>query len=230
MTADLLDKAAPAGQAPLTDRAYAAIRDRILRDAAGGRLKLDTLQKELGFSSSPLREALNRLVAEGLVTADGRRGFHVAPVNLDDLADITAMRMVTEPGAFAAAVERGDDAWEAQIVASFHRLHLVERRIEQMQAARDDHWTEAHRAFHLALIAACGSRRLIGACAQLFDQSERYRRLSASFRRRPRDTSDEHRRLMEAALARSVEAPALLRAHIASTAAHISEAVRGRGA
>lgn len=212
---------------PLAEQAYQIIRGRILRGAtaAGEKLKIDVLQRDLDISSSPLREALNRLVAENLVVADDRRGFRAAPVTVADLSDLTAIRVVVEPGALAASTKAGCDVWEAQVVAAFYRLDRIEHRIAAGEMLRDDEWTARHKEFHVALISACGSGRLVSLSAQLFDQSERYRRLSASLRQKPRNTANEHKKLMEAALARNPDAPALLRQHIERTAEHVAAAL-----
>ena len=208
---------------PLSEQAYQLIRDRILRGtiAAGEKLKIDVLQRDYQFSSSPLREALNRLVAENLVVADERRGFRAAPVTAKDLMDLTAMRLVVEPGALQASIANGSDVWEAQVVAAFYRLDRIERKIAAGEMARDDEWTARHKDFHMSLVSACGSDRLVELCSKLFDQSERYRRLSASLRQKPRNTSEEHQKLMEAALSRASGAVALLRDHIERTAEHV---------
>ena len=218
---------ADASRPPLSEQAYQTLRDRILRGTtvAGEKLKIDVLQKDLEISSSPLREALNRLAAENLVVADERRGFRAAPVTVEDLTDLTTMRIVVEPGALVASMKGGSDEWESRIVAAFYRLERIEQRINAGQASRDDEWTARHKDFHMALISGCGSARLHGLCSKLFDQSERYRRLSASFRQKSRNTASEHKKLMEAALSRDPEAASLLRRHIELTAEHVTSAL-----
>lgn len=212
---------------PLSEQAYQLLRDRILNGVigAGEKLKIDALQCDYQISSSPLREALNRLVAENLVTADDRRGFRAAPMTAKDLMDLTATRVVIEPGALDASMKAGSDAWEARVVATFYRLDRIEHRISAGELTRDDEWTARHKDFHLSLISACGSERLVELCSKLFDQSERYRRLSASLRRNPRNTASEHKRLMETALARDPAAVLLLRQHIERTAQHVAPAL-----
>ena len=208
---------------PLSEQAYQLIRDDILSGviAAGGKLKIDALQRGYQISSSPLREALNRLVGESLVVADERRGFRAAPLTAKDLMDLTAMRLVVETGALDASIQQGSDAWEGQVVAAFYRLDRIERRIALGEMPRDDEWTSRHKDFHMSLVSACGSVRLIELCSKLFDQSERYRRLSASLRQQARNTVDEHRDIMEAALARDPAAVGKLRGHIDRTAEHV---------
>ncbi len=213
---------------PYSEQAYSLLRQDILSGAiaAGDKLKVDVLQRVYSFSSSPLREALNRLVGENLVIADERRGFRAAPLTANDLIDLTAMRLVVETGALTASMQKGSDVWEGEVVAAFYRLDRIERRIALGEMSRDDEWTARHKDFHMSLVLACGSQRLVGLCAKLFDQSERYRRLSASLRQQPRNTMDEHREIMEAALARNADAAGKLRAHIERTAAHVLPALK----
>ena len=202
------------------DRAFTALRRDVLCGEAppGAKLKIELLQQRYGLSSSPLREALNRLVQEGLVTADERRGFRAAELSLDDLRDINHMRLLLDPQALADAIVHGDDLWEAEIVAVAYRLEKVESRLGDGPVVLDDEWGGLHREFHQALLAGCRSTRQKALCASLFDQAERYRRFTARHRPTARRKNSEHRRLMEATLARDAEtATALLREHVRST-------------
>lgn len=217
---------------PLASQAYETLRASIIacQISPGEKLKVDALQKLHKFSSSPLREALNRLVAEGLVTSDERRGFRSAPMTTKDLSDLTQCRIIQEAGAFELAIRYGDDAWEASVVAAFHRLEKVERQINRGEAQRDDAWTQLHKAFHIALISACGSERLISACENHFDQSERYRRLSASVRSKSRNTVAEHKALMDCVLRRdAAKARTLIVDHIEKTATNVSKYLKENG-
>jgi GntR family transcriptional regulator, carbon starvation induced regulator len=208
----------------LSETAFRVIRQQILRGEIppGEKLRIEVLQREHTLSSSPLREALNRLVAEGLVIADDHRGFRAAPMSASDLKDITNFRLVIEPSALAQSIANGNDEWEGKVVAAFHRLEKIEQRIAQDQALFNEEWTERHKEFHMSLLSSTPSSRLFAACSSLFDQAERYRRFSAMNRTRPRDTTGEHRRLMETAIARQTDlATALLRDHMMRTAENV---------
>lgn len=205
---------------PLVDQAFARLRRDVLSGTygAGAKLKLDELQTAYGFSSSPLREALSRLAQEGLIRADERRGFRVADISPEDLADITRMRVMLDVPALRESILHGDDAWEASVVGAYHRLEKVEARIGDGPVVLDEDWTGVHCAFHLALLAACPSERMRSWSASLFDQAERYRRYSARFRKTARRKSNEHRKIMDATLRRDANtACALLEEHILST-------------
>jgi DNA-binding GntR family transcriptional regulator len=213
---------------PLVDQAFAQLRHGVLTGEfpAGTKLKIDELQDAYGFSSSPLREALSRLAQEGLIRADERRGFRVPPISLEDLADITRMRVLLDVPALRESIARGDDAWEAEVVAAYHRLERVESRLSEGPVILDDLWSQLHRAFHLALVAACPSERLRLWGASLFDQAERYRRYSARFRKSSRRKSNEHRKIMDATLRRDADtACALLAEHILSTQRNVEAAL-----
>lgn len=206
---------------PLVEKAFNRLRKDILIGAypAGAKLKVDELQEAYGFSSSPLREALSRLAQEGLVRADERRGFRVASITADDLADITRMRLMLDVPALAESIQRGDDQWEATIVAAYYRLEKVESRLSEGPMMLDEEWGALHRDFHMALLAAaCPSERQRNWSISLFDQAERYRRYSARHRETPRHKSDEHKNIMNVVLLRDAQtACALLKEHILGT-------------
>lgn len=184
----------------------------------GKKLKLDELQALYGYSSSPLREALSKLSQEGLIRADERKGFRVADISRADLEDITRMRLMLDVQALQSAMRCGDDEWEAAIVAAHYKLDKLERSLPEGPVVLDEGWSAAHQEFHLALLAACDSPRLLQWCAHLFDQAERYRQFSARHRKTNRRKSSEHKRLMDAVIRRDLAtASELLSEHIAST-------------
>jgi DNA-binding GntR family transcriptional regulator len=218
-------------ETPLVEQAFARMRKDVLigNFAAGAKLKVDELQKAYGVSSSPLREALSRLAQEGLVRADERRGFRVAPLSVTDLADITRMRILLDVPALKDSMREGKDDWEANIVAAFHRLEKIESRLSDGPVVLDEEWSALHRGFHMSLIAACPSERQLAWSASLFDQAERYRRFSARYRKTLKRKSTEHRRIMEAALQRDTPtACLLLKEHIQSTLQNVEAILRSQ--
>jgi GntR family carbon starvation induced transcriptional regulator len=210
---------------PLSERAFQLLRGKILRCEyePGCKLKMDMLQRDLGLSSSPLREALSRLVVEGIVVSDERRGFSAAPVSLEDLRELTRLRLMFDGEALAESIECGGDQWEANIVAAFHWLSRIEGRHREGPLTLDADWTLRHKDFHMALLAGCSSGKLLRLSSGLFDQSERYRRLSIRHRIEPRHKVAEHAQLMDVVLARKKdEAIRLLRDHIERTAENVA--------
>jgi len=215
--------------APLSEQAFAQLRHDVLAGAfePGAKLKIDELQGSYGFSSSPLREALNRLSQEGLVRADDRKGFRVAPISREDLADITHMRLMVDVAALRESMRHGGDAWEAAIVAAAHRLAKVELQLGEGPKVLNETWTGLHRDYHLALLAACPSQRQRALCASLFDQAERYRRYSALHRVTHHNKNKSHRRLMDAVLKGDADtACVLLAEHIGSTQSNVEAALQ----
>ncbi|MGD9600952.1 MAG: GntR family transcriptional regulator [Gammaproteobacteria bacterium] len=201
----------------LADAAYERLRADILggQYPAGSKLAVHHLRERYSIGASPLREALNRLVADGFVSLTGQRGFRVAPISVADLRDVTRLRIIFETEALKDSIAVGDDEWEAGIVAAHHRLV----RIEQTPGADFLDWETRNAALHDALVAACPSPRLLQFRRNLFDQHKRYRSLST--RRLPpsRDIAQEHRDIVSHAQARDAEAAcAAVAAHIQRTA------------
>jgi DNA-binding GntR family transcriptional regulator len=212
----------------LTERALTDLREAILRldYVPGTQLRLEALQNHFGLSSSPLREALNRLVSEGLVVQDSNRGFRVSEISIEAFQELIEMRLLLEPEALRASILHGDDAWEGRVVAAHHRLRRAEEGRPLVNPALDQNWSDAHRAFHLDLFSSAPSQRLKSKCASLFAEGERYRRLSAGLRRTLRNKGAEHETLMKTALDHDAgRAAELLRDHISSTAQGMMEAL-----
>src|SRR5215831_15035962 len=86
------------------------------------RLLFRDLRATYSSGMSPMREALMRLASDGLVVLEDHKGFRVAPVSRDELVDITTTRCQLEGLAVGLSIEKGDDYWEANIVARFHEL------------------------------------------------------------------------------------------------------------
>ena len=214
---------------PLAELAFRLLRGRILRCEIepGAKLKIESLQREHGFSSSPLREALNRLAQESLVKTDNRRGFWAAPVTISDLRDVTRMRLLLDCEALKDSIAKGGDMWEASAIAAFHQLAKIEARITGPgPLALNAEWSVLHKQFHFSLMDACASPKLLELSSSLFDQAERYRRLSMRWRKEPRNKSAEHKRILDAALGRDAKAAvALLTDHVSRTAANVETAL-----
>ena len=92
----------------LADRAYAALRDRIvqLRIAPGAPINEDELGRELDMGRTPVREAIKRLALENLVTVFPRRGTFASEINITDLAHISDVRQQLEGHAAYRAAQR----------------------------------------------------------------------------------------------------------------------------
>ena len=91
------------GSRTLIEQAYRQLRDDIIegRLAPGEKLRVEHLRRHYAVGAGTLREAITRLVSDALVEAEGQRGFRVAPVALDDLEDLTRLRLHIEIEAYA---------------------------------------------------------------------------------------------------------------------------------
>lgn len=211
--------------------AYWRLRDDIIAGvlAPSEKLRLEQLRRAYGFGVSALREALSRLVSDGLAECEAQRGYWVAPVTREELADITAARKVIEVEALRQSIEQGPLEWEAGVVAATHRLERVESSMTE--ATRDIimGWERANRHFHMALISGCRSRWLIRFTELLYDQFQRYRHRTVLRRAIPRrGLSSEHREIVEAVLARDAErACAALSRHIDNTTRTVDVSIFG---
>ncbi len=169
------------------------------------KLGFASLQKTYQASIGTLREALSHLVSDGLVHTDAGKGFRVAPVSVEDLLDISELRVDFERRALDDAIAHGDEDWEIRIIGTFHSLQKVERLPLEARFGEASEWTRRHRAFHRALVSGARSRWLLQFHLTLFDQAHRYRMLSQRYRPPSTVRNEEHHAIMEATLARDTK-------------------------
>ena len=186
--------------------AYETIRRDIVlgTHAPGKKLKILDLAAELSVNPSAVREALSRLVPEQLAVARDQRGFAVAPLSIEDLEDLTELRCEVEAIALRRSLERGGIEWEASLLAATHRIRSTMVLLPRDVPTVNPDWRRAHADFHTALVSACGSRRLLRLHSQLYEQSERYRSLSAHGDKN-RKVHDEHQAIVDLALSRDID-------------------------
>lgn len=206
------------------ERAYAMLRSEILRGAlmAGERLRAADLRDRYRLSLTPIREALTRLSSEGLVAGETHRGARVAAASLDDFADLMTTRREIERACLTRAIDRGDAAWEAEIVAALHLLSRTRLPGSTTDTEAMATWEAQHRRFHAALVAACGSPWLLRLWNTLVDHSERYRKIRMlrpqAARPKARNVATEHAAMADAVLKRDhARALELMDAHLTAT-------------
>jgi DNA-binding GntR family transcriptional regulator len=172
------------------------------------RLRIQALSTRYKIGTTGIREALSRLVTDGLVDSEDQRGFCVAPVSHEELVDLTRTRIQVEQLALRQAVALGDVEWESNILSAFHRLSRVDAPTSPEKHAT---WAQAHQQFHEALVRGCASLWLLRLCALLYEKSERYRNLAE---RQPdsrrRDIQVEHKAMMDAVMARDADRACVL--------------------
>ena len=176
------------------------------------------------MSVSPVREALARLVATGLATAEHNLGYRVAPLSAPDLEDLVDTRIREESWALQKSIENGDEIWEGRILSSLHVLERLPRENPQDPTLYNEQWESRHCDFHNALICECGSKLTLGYCETLRDQNDRYRRLALVLEIGKRNAANEHRDIAEAAIQRDApRAIEALASHYAMTAQFLLE-------
>ncbi len=186
---------------------FESVYNRIRADIIDGKLipdsklRIEELRDKYETSASPLREALNRLAGEGFVNVIGQRGFNVAPVSLKDIQDITRMRILLECEGLSESIVKGDDMWESNIIAAFHRLS----KAEDMRESNFTEWEKRNNDFHEALISACSSDWLLRLRHVLYEQHKRYRLISILEHDETRDTHKEHEAIKDATIARDTK-------------------------
>jgi len=185
----------------------------------GRKLRLQALKEHYEVGNSPLREALNRLSANGMVVREENKGFRVSPASSAELMELVRTRCWLEEIALRESILNGDEVWEEELVLAYHRLSRAPRPADEESFNTNPQWEAFHRQYHLALISACNSSLLLGYCAQLHEQALRYRNLTAVVAYRERHEHDEHEAIRDAALDRDADLAAdLLIAHFKVTA------------
>ncbi len=208
----------PAGT--LASSVYQQLRADILRGKLqpGSKLRLQHLGKQYSVGNSPLREALNRLSSNGLVTREENKGFRVSTASVAELEELIHTRCMLEQTALRESIISGDAAWEEQVVVAFHRLNRLDQAARGTNQHRTPEWEVAHRDYHRSLLSACGSNILLDFCQQMHEQTLRYRSLVEVMEYRNIHECSEHREIQEAVLARDADlAISMLHKHYTMT-------------
>lgn len=223
---------APNGEVPRTrvERAYLGLRRDIVcgKLLPGERLRAEHLKDQYEVGAATLREALSLLLSDALVTAEGQRGFRVAPISLADLEDVTNTRVLIETEALRQSIRRGDAHWEADLVAAFHLLTQAETGPDGLDP---EVFEPRNKAFHEALIANCcslWSKYILGI---LYRHAERYRninlRLTAAHAAQ-RNVHREHEEIFRAAMDRQEARAALaMESHVRATLEIVKRQAQG---
>lgn len=181
---------------------------RLLNDILSGKLspchklRLQELKVEYKVGNSPLREALNRLSANGMVDRVENRGFRVSAVSVEELEELTRTRCWLEEIALRESINNGDEEYHESLVLTVHRLTRTPIPNQSDSSYSKEH-EDLHRDFHRALIAACNSDILINYCAQMHEQTLRYRNLVEGIE--DNEGHEEHKAILDAVLNRDAD-------------------------
>jgi len=203
----------------LRDNIYERLRSDILNCslAPGDDMREQELAERYAVSRQPVREALLRLAREHLVTVHPRQGYRVNPISLSDARDILRFRFALEPACVAEAIDSASDD--------------VLKALDRFRRFKGDHedFITYNRAFHSALAAASGNRRMAAALCDLIGQADRLVRVSLANVRGhdPAKLVAEHVALIEAMQQRDRRGAArIIRAHISQTEKRVLPALR----
>ena len=178
----------------------------------GARLVAAELAQRWALSPTPLREAFQRLEGVGLVELSSQRGARVAATSVAEAEEIYELRLILEPWALRRSLEQSDDAHRAEVAAAHKRLVEL---LTPVPSSDERLLLEAHRAFHIALLARCPSLWLRRLTSLLADHSQRYLLLNAHYSQRVSESMAEHEQLLEATLNGDIERAArVLVAHM----------------
>ena len=208
----------PVNHTTLSDQAYEILRDSILRQELppGHRLDLDELQHQLGISRTPLKEALNRLATEGLVTIIPRRGTYVTQLTAQDVAERFEVRQILELGVADQLVANLTD----EQLDHLRQLYADMAVLITADGMVTDYFRflDKDREFHRAMILLAGNRLLL----EIYDGLNLNLQMAKVFYlaqdKRVREVDQEHYQILQALEARDAEAlKVAIRNHIQSS-------------
>jgi GntR family carbon starvation induced transcriptional regulator len=190
------------------------VSERLREDIANGifapneKLQMDNLKERYGVGYSPLREALSRLVTQGLVQVKEQCGFCVAPLSLEEFYDLYNVRIHIETHALTLSIEHGNNDWEAEVVACWHK-YAKYLNADTHAKFNPIEWDNLQREFLFTLVKACQSPWLLKMRDMLYDQADRYRSLCLSMHYNNKEFlrkfSKDNKLLVAAVLARNKE-------------------------
>jgi DNA-binding GntR family transcriptional regulator len=219
------------GDLTLATVVHRRLREDILagRLPPGLKLKLRDLAGHYGAGASPMREALSKLVAEGLAERLEHRGFRVAEAQPAQLAGLIRSRVLAEGAALREAIQRGDARWEEAVLLAEHRLNRLARSLDPSRFLANPEWEACHQQFHQALLSACDAPALLAFCERLREEAGRYRALANTMAYPDRDVAVEHGEIARAAIGRDADgACRLLAQHYERTAQFVGTGMRSR--
>ncbi|MEA2622516.1 MAG: hypothetical protein QOH61_1426 [Chloroflexota bacterium] len=197
---------------PSNERVYVGLRHRILYGGLnpGSRLTEVQIARDFHVSRTPVREALRRLTAEGLLTMDPFRGMIVSDVDNIELEEIFVIREALEGLVTRLAAERVADVDLAKLDL------LIDLMREAARSGQWDAMSAANTKFHEVIHYAAGNARLRAMLRNLLEFSRRFSIQAFASPERSELVIAEHEGMLAALRARDpVEADALARAHVA---------------
>ncbi len=156
-------------------RAARMLEDEILSGdiRPGARLYIRELMARTGLGATPLREGAIRLVARGLVRIEDQRGFYVADFDPTQKEQYLWCQTVLEQATLRRSIARRDAAWSAAVRDALAAFGSFTPDLRARRTELTRRYCDLHKAFHMALVSACGVPCAINQLDILFDQETR---------------------------------------------------------
>ncbi len=155
---------------PLAEAAYIKLRNMILTGELppGTAITENSIVDRLEIGKTPVREAMRRLVLEGLLEVTPRLGYTVTPVTREDVENLFQIRVALEVAAAQLACERLDEA----SIDRLAELSLVGYTVDDEESLNA--YIGVNAEFHDIIGLASGNRRLMDMIANLMTESRRF--------------------------------------------------------
>lgn len=223
MTVDLVPSGTSGTPASVSDRIYLALRRQIMRCdiAPGTTLDAASIARDYAVSKTPVRDAMQKLAADGLVTILPRSGYRVAPITFQAVHEILDLRAAIGPHAARQAARH----------ATTTDIAALRRIVEEYKRPMDiGAMQQVARRFHVAIALCSRNKRVVTLSENLFDELERLLRFAIDFTVKTGEHSDEHTALVDAIEAGDGErAAAIETAHIKSSREFLIERLMALG-
>ena len=192
----------------MVNRIGAAIRNKIinLELSLGSRIDIKKLEMEFGVSQTPIRDAINRLIKDGLITERPRRGYYVIDIKAQDMAEIYDLREMIE----CYALEKGINNINSEEVEILLNS-AIEMQKEPVQPRKPKKFRVADKELHRLIVKSCPNKRLYNLYLQIHHFVEISQQLDPLYER----SMQEHIELMQSILKKDTQkSMSILRTHI----------------
>ena len=205
------------------ETAYERLRDKLVAFDVkpGARLNESEIAASLSMSRAPVREALNRLAADGMVSFEPGRGFFCRKLSVSEIVDLYGVRLDLETGALGTLLQNAPVSDLAEFVAIW-RADLARSDGMDVEAL-----VTADEAFHLDLAALAGNAPRLKYLRNINDRIRFVRRINLETAGRHAQALAEHARLLDAIAARdATRAIECLRDHLARSTGEVRQLVQ----
>lgn len=184
--------------------AYEELRRRILTGEIppGSVFSQTMLAQEIGVSTTPLREALRRLAAEGMVQLDSHRDARVTPLTAEEARNLYVIRENLDPLAAELAAT-------SRTPSDISKIEAALKRLTPLSNSSDLDALTAHREFHRSIYLSSHNPLLIGILEGLWDKADQYRQIGLQSQKNSKKdqtrVQEEHVQIADAVIAGQAE-------------------------